>query len=239
MQNIKIEINGVTKNLVLLDMNKEANKAAHFISGKWYQEVEEKKDYEIQSFKFILPQELIYDLRINGDYWMGESASLPLKACLQNVAAGFMFIHSVKRLSDGEVFTVKEDEINGMGKIIKIEIWHGHLFLYSTDNNYARLDYAVKNPTPTILLTTHDGAIVTNPDTQIYICHKNFNHGQTTAGAISTNQNNIYFYDKKARDNYIIQNKPVAVSCIEIAKAVTFTSDQLNQLVEFFKRKNS
>ena len=236
MQNIKIEINGVTKNLVLLDMNKEANKAAHFINGKWYQEVEEK-DYEILSFRRVdIP--CIYTL-VNGYYYNKYEAQLTFSEMMETVKTGYSEIFSVKRLSDNEVFAVGEEDIDG--KITEFLISGDSMWYRTARSVLVHLNNAekVKPTTPTVLLTTNEGVGVINPSNKIFICHKDFSKGQTTAGAISTNQNNIYFYDKKARDNYIIQNKPVAVSCIEIAKAVTFTSDQLNQLVEFFKSKNS
>ena len=240
MQNIQLTIDGETKNLELIDMETPNRSVAkHLINNKWYREVEEKKEWEIQSFKATVWNELIYTLKNNEDYWMGGSALLPLEACLQNVANGFMCIHAVKRLSDGEVFKVETDHTD-YGKITKIYIEDNKIWLKIENGLSVALKGAVKKITkPTVLLTTHDGVKVTNPNQQLYICHKNFNRGECFANFISTNQNNIYFYHHKSREDYIIQNKPVPVSCIELAKAITFTSPQLDLLVAFFKRKQS
>lgn len=166
-----------------------------------------------------------------------------LERMIEFVKDGTVYIESVRRLSDNEVFTVREDEIKGLGKIIKIEIWHGHLFLYSSEYDYARLDYAVKQPTtPKVLLTTNEGVQVTNPEQEIYYCYPDFDAGKTNAGNLNTDGGGIfkktYFFSKESLDNYITQNKPVPVTAIELAKAINFTSDQLNQLVDFFKAKN-
>ena len=238
MQKIKIEIDGVTKNLVLLDMDKEAYKAAHFIGGKWYGEGEEK-DYEILSFKTFLS---VWTKNSIGNYesdFGGLTPIFGIDKMLGYLKNGSVDIHSVKRLSDGEVFTVETDHTD-YEKITKIYIEDNKIWLKIENGLSVALKGAVKKvTTPTILITTHDGVKVTSPNQLLYICHKNFNRGECFANFISTNQNNIYFYHHKSREDYIQQNKPVPVSCIELAKAITFTSPQLDLLVAFFKRKQT
>ena len=241
MQNIKIEINGVQRNLEPMENQKKDNCSLFFIEGKWYREVKEN-DFEILSFR-RLDMGFIQSLE-NGLYvTKSGDSSLTLIQMLDAVKKGYAEIHSVKRISDGEVFTVKNDKEKFAGFIKRFEISDNRIkVIYESDFlNFQCLDQLKRSNffegTPTVLLTTHEEIEVTNPNQQIFICHKNFNYGQTTAGAISDNPHNIYFYHEEARDEYIQQNKPVLVSCIELAKAINFTSPQLDLLTQFFKQK--
>ena len=241
MQNITITIDGVTKQLEVIDMKSgERTMAEYFINRKWYREISEvKQGYEIQSFRNEQAKGIIYPLNKDCVYGGGEYVQMTLDYCLLKVETGRFTIHSVKRLSDGEVFTVG-DNLGSRGNVIKIELIEISgvlgIVLYFK-HSFVLLKFAEKVKQPTVLLTTYDGITITNPNQQIYICHKNFNRGECFANFISTNPHNLYFSTQESRDEYILYNKPVSVSIEELTNRIIFQPAQKDLLVAFFKQK--
>ena len=242
MQNIQLTIDGETKNLELIDMETPNRSAAkHLINNKWYREVEEK-DYEVLSFKRV-DMPCIYEL-VNGFYYNKYEAQLTFAEMMETVKTGYSEIFSVKRLSDGEVFTVKKDKEKFAGFIKSFEIVNGNKLKVNYESDFFNFQYLEElkrcnfiADKPTVLLTTHDGVKVTNPNQQLYICHKNFNRGECFANFISSNPHNVYFAYEESRENYIIQNKPVAISYAELTNRIIFKPAQIDLLVAFFKQK--
>ena len=219
MQNIKIEIDGVQRNLEPMENQKKDNCSLFFIEGKWYREVE-RKDYEILSFR-RLDMGFIQSLE-NGLYvTKSGDSSLTLLQMLDLVKVRYAVIHSVKRLSDVEVFTVGEDKEKSIGVIEEIKIEGNFMMLY-TKRHGINIKFAEKVKQPAVLLTTYDGVKVTNPNQLLFICHKNFNRGTGWAYFISTNPHNVYFSTEEARDEYILYNKPVSVSIEELTNRIIF-----------------
>ena len=237
MQNITITINGVTKKLALIDMEKngERSTAEYLINRQWYREVEEK-DYEILEFKGRYGA--LWTLKEDGIYttYPSEKGPATLKQLLHFVKGGYGTIHSVKRLSDGEVFTVGEEE-KTVGIILKIEISGGTIFLYRYSHSIY-LQYAEKVKQPTVLLTTEDGKEITDGEKIIYWCNKDFDTYDLRAGDLGGNLLGCkYFSTQESRDEYIQQNKPVSISYTELTKAIKFNIPQLDLLITFFKQK--
>lgn len=218
--------------------------ALHYGYSKDYDQVmgKNKKDYTIISF-YNPYNSGRWNLMLNGEYSEDSNAfSFSLETMIGLVKKGSLQIDSVKRILDREVFSVNDNE-KYIGKITKISIGDdGIVYLFSAEENWTKLNFAEKQTVlkeqSVVLLTTNEGVKVFNPENIIYILHKDFSKGKCKAGAISKNQNNIFFWSEESLNDYIIQNKPVPVTAIELAKAISFTSDQLNQLVDFFKAKN-
>jgi hypothetical protein len=133
-------------------------------------------------------------------------------------------IHSVKRLSDGEVFSVG-DELNDMDVDSKIDGFtlnkkgaKGQMWVsvnmeygYGCDISIAKK----KVEKPKILFTTQEGVACYKKDTKLYsVCPKGIwetrddlrvGHTLSFGGWKGW----LHFYDKEARDGYIQNNKPI------------------------------
>ena len=224
MQNITITIDGVTKKLELIDMEKsgERSTAEYLINRQWYREVEEK-DYEILSFRSTLSNGIvIWELTKQGVYFSegmlgtGHSLELMLGCVKENSAV----IYSVKRLSDNEVFTVGEDDIDG--KITEFLISGDSMWYRTARSVLVHLNNAekVKPTTPKVLLTTEDGKEITDVYQKVNGLTIEFikfecNATYTNQPKESKYYNSKYFSTSEARDEYILQNKPVTVTLTE------------------------
>ena len=241
MQNIKIEINGVQRNLEPMENQKKDNCSLFFIEGKWYRE-DEEKDYEILAFRSKNGQ--LWEKREDGLFITARfSEKINLISMLEKVKNETVVIHSVKRLSDGEVFTVGDAirflSYEIVSSLESILLSDNKIILHDDIGGFLCLKHVTKVKQPTVLLTTNEGTAVTNPEQQIFACHKDFSRGQSTAGTISKNQNNVYFAHAEARDEYIFKNKPVSISYAELTESKFFTPAGRNILEQLFKRKQS
>ena len=156
MSNIKITIEGVEKEYRQIEGLVDDRIDVLFL-GERYREVEPvKQDYEIMSF-----------MNYKGNLWEGRAGiftskrnvdSFFLHAMLEYLKSGEVTIHSVKRLSDGEVFIVGE-QIRDFGTISKFIISDfNEMILQNTEfGGYRIFESAVKVKQPTILLKTEDG----------------------------------------------------------------------------------
>ena len=217
MQNIKIEIDGVTKKLELIGLY-ESDSSHHCINGKWYREVEEK-DYEILSFRRI---DLGFIQSLENGLYLSKSgdSSLTLLQMLDAVKKGYAVIHSVRRLSDGEVFTVKKDKEKFAGFIKSFEILSNNRIIVKYDNTdvfYCHyLDQLKRSnfieDTPTVLLTTEDGVNITDRQHQLLVLTSFFNKMDCLADYISKFPSSKFFSTEEARDEYIINNKPITIT---------------------------
>ena len=128
MSNIKITIEGVEKEYEVTPTHKHNVENDTFFRGDWYREVEPvKQDYEILSFRSVANAIWI---KINGNFETELANGYVELSDMLNYCKTILTIYSVKRLSDGEVFTVGEDE-KKIGKISIIELVIDEIFLHS------------------------------------------------------------------------------------------------------------
>ena len=181
------------------------------VLGKHEKVVE--KDYEILSYVQIISNRVYKKdkdgIFISDNMW---SLSIPLESH-SNIK-----IHSVKRLSDGEVFTIG-DKINTIvdknyqKEILKINIGMSNLkdfknqIVFETKVGYVILYIAKKAKTP--LFTTEDGVDIYEGD-KFYWLDKGLNINNS---GYSTDKGfphiTLYFSTKEKAEEYIIMNKPV------------------------------
>jgi hypothetical protein len=126
----------------------------------------------------------------------------------------FWNIHSVKRLSDGEVFTVGDIVSVKLGssnkRLDKIKLnddssafLNGIWFYYSSGSSHFRNVTKEKQP----IFLTHDGKDIFEGDTVWYVNKKTFAYHYVTAypdGGFHSSIN-AYFLTKAAAENYLIQ----------------------------------
>jgi len=127
-------------------------------------------------------------------------------------------IYSVKRLSDGEVFTVgdrvkvyehgsiktiTEMVINNTKSLIKEGIWLRY------DSGSSHLTHAIKQKPQPIFLT-HDGKDIFEGDTVWYVNKENLDldHFKTHTNVTFRSDINAYFLTKEEAWDYVIKNKP-------------------------------
>ena len=148
-------------------------------------------------------------------------------------------IYSVKRLSDGEVFTVgdkikvyQHGSTNTIDKIseeknslFKNGIW----FVY--DSGGCSIDYAIKQTQPIYL--THDGKDIFPEDIVWYVNKENFYHDYIKAYPEVKFNSDIraYFLTEEEAKEYIIENKP-ALSIKEFWEITTMSgSNRVKSIV--------
>jgi len=127
-------------------------------------------------------------------------------------------IHSVKRLSDGEIFTVGDSvkvyeygsvkTIDSMDLVTKCSSMKQGIWLnYSTGSSH--ISHATKQKKQPIFLT-HDGKDIFEGDKLWYVNKESLNldHFQTHANVTFCSNINAYFLTQKEAQDYIIENKP-------------------------------
>ena len=198
----------------------------------WEKVVE--KDYEILSYITINSEIIKYqDLDINDDCNCDK----------------YLKIHSIKRLSDGEIFTIG-DKINfnnmGIGKLLEIDferapIDKGKGILCFVNDNKTLGDWWNINQLSISrsLFTTEDGVDIFKSDTFYYV---KFTQYDNTMGkpfeVVKGNhptfeyepQYEKYFSTKEKAEEYILLNKP-CLSINDVAKvfvSINYTTDKGN-----------
>lgn len=158
-----------------------------------------KKDYEILSF-IDINTKYIVELYLNGRYGCkeGKGQLLSLDFVLN---ANYLKIHSVKRISDGEVFTVG-DKLTCLMSIEKFKVSDDSIDVYV--NNYTGITGRtflksiehIKKP----LFTTEDGVDIYHENTQLYdISTNNWSFlGVTTCKYFIEWKNTSSFLHRKA-----------------------------------------
>jgi hypothetical protein len=190
-------------------------------------------EYEILSFTHIISQN-VYSLELGG-YRNGGSKLFSLSCMLHEqdcVDNGAFVISSVKRLSDGTIFTLGDridlynhlyphDGLNKQHTITKFELINNQIRLHFGCNKCTvLLKNAVKlvtifNPIPkakTPLFKTEDGVDVCDGDTYYYTNINNFVIHKVIAikGRMSGRKatNVLDFSTKQVALDYVILNKP-------------------------------
>jgi len=199
---------------------------------EFWQKVEEV-DYEILSFITTTPPVNITLIKNNngsfGDFLCDEKTLL--KSSVHK-------IHSVKRLSDGEVFTIG-DELKSGEKINSISLIEGKIRIYPRHSFYYLSDAIKIKKTP--LFTTEDGVEVYTGDT---IYHANLNYKKVYNSILNQTEKftpipGLYASEEKAVE-YIINNKP-CLSIVDLQKWFSEYGIQLtglDRLKEIVKNKN-
>lgn len=205
-----------------------------------------EKDYEILSFVNRNCRG-IWELINEGYQWKcdndGSAYSHDLEYLLDPQRS--FTIHSVRRLSDGEVFTVGRDiKLKGYRNFSEIESIHilDDKIILHTSNKGRYYLKNIENITPLpVLLKTEDGVEVISDDTILYVCYKTFVINTITAAQVSKNQDNKYFSTAAARDGYIFYNKPITTTCKEIENVLDGNLEDcyLEKLMAFFKAKQN
>lgn len=172
-----------------------------------------EKDYEILSLKSIHSTTVIDYKNGGGSYIKGKFEAVYKskdKWVKSFLTSGVWVIHSVKRLSDGEIFTIGDKVVGYNNSIAKIKTIYliGEISLnIGTDKHEG---FSLKNlkKVKQPLFTTEDGVDIFENNTGIYILdkftirhikHKDFN-------VISKHVK--YFSTKEKAEEYILLNKP-------------------------------
>ena len=148
-------------------------------------------------------------------------------------------IHSVKRLSDGEIFTVGDTvRIYEHGPIETIEtittnsirssIKQGVWFTYNSGSSH--MDHAIKQKQPIYL--THDGKDIFEGDKVWWVNKEAFYYDYFPAfsGLKFSSDINAYFLTEEEAKNYIIENKP-ALSIKEFWEIIGMSTSNFNRNV--------
>lgn len=211
---------------------------------EFWEEIVEK-DYQVLQLALMDPYvHRISDVSENSDTYINS-----LLACAGN------YIHSVRRLRDGEVFTVGDQFMDG--KISTIKVSNNQMWIFHNGNRpNIKLKEAKKIKTP--LFTTEDGTDIYEGDEYfelaltfepqfreaIYKCtgRPNINYDYNTLeGKKKLNEVGIYYFSKReAAEEYTLMNNP----CLSINEVMnitynpteTFTSTS-NKLKELVKSK--
>ena len=190
------------------------NKIPYAITGidpikkgiEMFKESKDKKEYEVLSFKHKgLSYTKWHDEFYHRTY--GKYYNTSLNHVPQNAE-----ILSVKRLYDGEVFSVDEkvylkaSDGKGVFYIRKFSIKDGQCFA-SSGINIMQLE-KVKE----VLFTTEDGKEVYNEDNVFLLCTKTWHKSPAISAPkdpFSDDGRIKYFSTEKAREEYILMNKPI------------------------------
>lgn len=149
-------------------------------------------------------------------------------------------IHSIKRLSDGEIFTVGDTvRMYEQGPIKTIEtittdsirstLKEGVWFTY--DSGSSHMDHAIKQRQPIYL--THDGKDIFEGDKVWWVNKEAFYYDYFPAfsGLKFSSDINAYFLTEEEAKNYIIENKP-ALSIKEFWEITTiYGSNRVKSIV--------
>jgi len=212
------------------------HKELQYCNWDEYYEPIVEKDYEILSLKNI---DIITDLEGN------DTINILLKQGCS--------IHSIKRLSDGEIFTIG-DKIKGNmkseGKISlfvitpnnKINVWRSTTIIPSETSELLNTIYKVKQP----LFTTEDGVDIFDYSDSFYwirkdtlkLCERMTLNTSHSVFFQYEPKKELYFSTKEKAEEYILMNKP----CLSINEITNLTEtnppDWLNkELIKIVKSK--
>lgn len=208
--------------------------------SEFWEEVK-PKTYEILSFK----NSYLFTLRENGQYvvhnksidWGGHSYD----TLMYEVKEGFTKIHSVKRLSDGEIFTIGDKvKYGGYGttQIVKsLNVVESRNTIYMTvvSSEWGLdFDHIVKVKEP--LLVTEDGVSIYEKGQSYWFVTPGFSAYIGQAGletALSRDLRNINFSTKEKAEEYILMNKPcLSYNDVKLLIKDWWTQERFKELVK-------
>lgn len=187
---------------------------------KFWQKVEEV-DYEILT---VTPSEK----NLNNT---NKEAVITFKMCNKDLQ--MCNIHSVKRLSDGEVFTIGDEYSNNHAglyteeSIHNIKIVDGECRIYDgQDSGYYPIKYITKLPKKTPLFTTEDGVEIFDKKTSYYLVSNDFK----VCFSSWFSQADLpfkTFSTKEKAEEYILMNKP----CLSIKEITDLVLNNPNRRI--------
>lgn len=158
-------------------------------------------------------------------------------------------IHSVKRLSDGEVFTIGDaikERTTQTAYIIRFEITAYTLVAIIDSGSMRVMDSWRKVVTKTPLFKTEDGVDIYEGDKITIVNTKDFrisntdipeNHIRGHCRVWDGSDGYLQFSSKQAAEEYIILNKP-CLSLMDLKKAGYISASQRFSLKQLVKSKN-
>lgn len=213
-----------------------------------------KKEWEILSFQLVRDPNTIFKLQSNGFYKSDSSNNYSHSEWTfenmfihgyDNVNSGRIIIYSVKRLFDGEIFTIGDRILLGndsrIQTLYKIELRNNWIYFDAELHIGCPISTCIKiNKQP--LFTTEDNINVFENDKiwLMSIIDDKYNSlswkptlsGPIFKGCIPTN-NIKWFSTKEAAEEYILMNKP-CLSFASIMKCwnMCLSTDHLNLLLK-------
>jgi hypothetical protein len=189
---------------------------------EFWEEVIEK-DYEILSLQDINNSHVGNIIKFENGIAFGDKPyPVEIELALKNWVNKFKnyVIHSIKRLSDGEVFTIGDKVLPG-GNIIKFELVENTIMYRTSSNAGAGLNVMMKRKQP--LFTTEDSIDIFENDTFYIVHNTNWNNIQCIAqkNATFSIDSTKKFSTKGKAEEYILMNKP----CLS-----------LNEIIEIYKK---
>lgn len=229
-------------------VGKEENNTNNFYwGGNWFNpndfpefwEEEVEKDYEILSFKQDSGIKDLWTFFTSG--WgrnvNGQCATNPYTT--EEILSNKLYtIHSVKRLSDGEVFTVGDNITSDCysHSLDKIILYEKYILLqhnYSTRTISHNLNNTNKCKS---LFTTEDGVDIFQP-TLVWRVNKYFYLNPSGDYMISKGCDSYKcFSTKEKAKEYVLMNKP-CLSLKEVLSIVTFLDRSEKKLKDLVKQK--
>jgi hypothetical protein len=231
-------------------MEREQGYGNGIVSPNCYKLIREviEKDYEILSLKY---KHIIYDIidKTDSENWKYKYNSgryyLLLKAGLD--ICGLIEINSVKRLSDGKVFTVGDKVVHTNTVTNKNAIIESFRILsngvWFKCNNYDVPMCYIKKLIEKPLLTTEDGVDIFEGDNVYFVKlsdWKIYFYDSIDSNIVRSNQIKD-FSTKKAAEEYILMNKP-CLSITDIyewlkSTGTQYTAHKYRELEKFAKSK--
>lgn len=208
----------------------------------------EKKTYEILSFKFQ-SNGCLATLRENGKYLNQDTSLTDISwGAIEEYMLNFVnsdpsdcIIYSVKRLSDGEIFTIGDRCIwqgtgaSDTGCVLKIEVKSDGVYL---SNGSCNFHFSRVNKLKKISCTTVDGKEIFEGE-EIWYVSCDFKVYSNKVNLFYSEKNYKYFSTKEAAEEYVIRNKP-CLSLEEVEKVLIKESgiiSVIRSLKELIKNK--
>jgi len=215
-----LDIDEAVKQIIALDKPKKSKVESTVIQKQLGYEILSFKDkYSNRIMTKTGQKEIVYrynkpsinTLQFNSDGWYLTEHHL-----LKNPN---WVIHSLKRFSDGEIFTIGDNYILGIIKEIVID--RGSIKFHNDTGSWSGLYVTKKVNIKKPLFKTEDGVDIFDGDTY-YCVSRTFTTSKITAreGKI-TGEKSIDFLDfstKEAAEDYIILNKP----CLSAKEVLTY-----------------
>lgn len=215
-----------------------------------YRIKEEPKEYEIQTViqphvesKYTLYKNVQFGCCYNGDVYCCNGGQIRGFDMMENISKYNWKINSVKRLSDGEIFTIG-DKVKQSNVIhdnsftitgFKLDVNNKHLLVLG--NGGIRLSKIEKVKEQ--LFITQDGAKLYQGD-EYYQITPNYEIHKCTAFAKSNFDNNIIvFFNKSNAENHVLMNKTclsIREICPVIGQCNNNTHIDLDKLTEKLKK---
>lgn len=215
---------------------------------------------DIQGYEILCLKSCLGSWYLKEDGFFRNENSLvfySLFQILNDINTKHLSIESVKRLSDGQVFSVgdgmkykgKENELWGVNRkyciIYYFSIKEGFIFVNDHFENIERVGHIsewILNVPEIVILTTEDGVNITNSKQMIYGVEKDFSCTYNISANNYEDDTPKYFSTEIARDEYILQNKPITVTHKEMLEhkkdnCNNYNTTAADDLKEFFKSK--